>query len=358
MPIYMSDLKRQASQAMSTRLAQLHVVIADNDPKISGLVKSVLYALGIRHMTLVEDGSAALHAMIEKPADFIICDWQMRPMDGIDLIRHIRTSPDSPNRLLPAIMLTARSGFADVQTARDAGMTEYVIKPFSALSLMSKIVALIENPRSFILTKPYSGPNRRRRGAAPKSTDERRTHGQNNEGCLVITKTQLKTIALGDTPFIIQPDYELKKKIGFNLDFNELLLPEKLEPLQKTIQDSQREFLLWVSQDLAVLQAEVNKLSAGGDAAREVIPHIRHVAFTIKSRAGTFGYSRGSEVAQLLYDFCTDDYRPDNPTHLIVLQKHIDTLYVIFAQHVLGDGGVQGKELMSDLAKLIEKYRY
>lgn len=358
MPIYMSDLKRQTAQAITTRLAQLNVLIADSDPKIAGLVRSVLYTLGIRHIDVVDDGSQALHILAEKHIDFLICDWPMRPMDGIDLMHTIRTSADSPNRLLPAIMLTARSSLTDVQAARDAGVTEYVIKPFTAASLMTKLVALIENPRSFILTKPFCGPNRRRRGTPPRSTGERRTRGQNNEGCLVITKTQLRNLVLEDTPFILQPDYELKKKIGINIDLGNLLEPQYLEPLQKTIQDGQRDFLLWVSQDLAMLQAEVNKLAGGAEAAREVIPQIRNVAFTVKSRAGTFGYTRGSEVAQLLYNFCTDDYRPDNPSHLIVLQKHIDTLYVIFSQHVMGDGGALGSELMGNLVKLIEKYRY
>lgn len=353
MPITMGDLKKQSIQALASRMGAVRVLIADNDAKIAGLVRSVLTTIGIQHIEVVADGSAALHYLSEHPVDLLITDWQMRPMDGIDLVRHLRSAADSPNKLLPIIMMTARAERMDVETARDVGITEYVIKPFTAQTLMTKLVAIIENPRSFILTEPYVGPNRRRKMA--DMSGERRTR-KNNEGCLIITKSQLSNIELGSIPFIIQPDFELKKKIGVNIDCHDLLLPECLAPAEKVIGNTQRDFLQWISQDLTTLQTDVTRLTDNRELAAEIIPQIRTIAYTIKSRAGTFGYSRGTEVAQLLYDFCTETWRPDNEHHAIVLQKHIDTLYVIFSQHIMGDGGKVGADLVSDLSRLIKKY--
>jgi len=355
MPITMGDLKKQTIQALAVRLGNVRVLIADSDSKIAALVRSVLQTIGIQHIEVVTDGSAALHFLREHPVDLVITDWQMRPMDGIELVRQLRTAPDSPNPLMPVIMMTARAERTDVEVARDTGITEYVIKPFTAQALMAKLVAIIENPRSFILTAPYIGPNRRRR--TKDNAPERRVR-KNNEGCMIITKAQLSTIELGNVPFIIQPDYELKKKIGANLNCFDLLLPECLAPAEKVIGNAQRDFLQWISQDLTDLQAEVTRLSTDITLAGEIITQFRSMAFTIKSHADTFGYTRGTQVAQLLYDFCTYIWRPDNSHHAIVLQKHIDTLYVIFSQHIIGDGGKLGAELVNDLSKLIEKYRY
>ncbi len=159
---------------VSARLAQIGVLVADDDHRIALIVRNVLESLGFRNILMVRDGSQALRTLQTEKVDMLITDWRMSPMDGISLVKYLRTSDDSPNRFIPIIMLTGNADRDDVEIARDVGVTEFVVKPFSAKTLCARIVLLIENSRSFIMSKRFVGPDRRRRRAGPPDGAEKR----------------------------------------------------------------------------------------------------------------------------------------------------------------------------------------
>ncbi|MGB1539685.1 MAG: response regulator, partial [Rickettsiales bacterium] len=146
-------------------LNDVHVLVVDDDLRIAKLVRSVLEGLGFQHVRLCHDGSEALEVLKNETVDMVICDWQMEPMSGLSMVEYVR-SPQSPCLRIPVIMLSGNSERPQVEIARDSGVTEYVMKPFTAKSLCSRIVAAIDHPRSFILSKNFSGPNRRRKKVA------------------------------------------------------------------------------------------------------------------------------------------------------------------------------------------------
>jgi len=86
----------------------------------------------------------------------------------------IRANPASPNPFVPVIMLTGHTSFEHVREARDAGINEFIAKPVSVTTMMSRLVAVIENPRPYVRTNGYFGPCRRRRGAEDYRGPERR----------------------------------------------------------------------------------------------------------------------------------------------------------------------------------------
>jgi DNA-binding response OmpR family regulator len=137
-------------------------------------VRDVLESLGFKHIHIVNDGSVALKYLKAEKVDMIITDWKMEPMDGINLVKYMRMSDDSPNRFIPIIMLTGKAEREDVEIARDVGVTEFVVKPFSAKTLCSRISLVIDNPRSFIMSKIFTGPDRRRRILPPPDGAEKR----------------------------------------------------------------------------------------------------------------------------------------------------------------------------------------
>lgn len=159
---------------ISSLLRHVDVMIADPDDKIRALVKDVLHNAGFRNFVLVGNGHDALEKMRSQNIDLLITDWRMQPVDGIELIDYVRTRPDSPNPYLPIIMLTGKAERRDVATARDIGVTEFLVKPFTAKALFERLVMVIENPRSFILSDDYHGPDRRRRTDIPPSGEDRR----------------------------------------------------------------------------------------------------------------------------------------------------------------------------------------
>ncbi|MRG72344.1 response regulator [Alphaproteobacteria bacterium HT1-32] len=138
------------------------------------IIRNILKELQVESIREAQDGTDALALLKDVPFDMIITDWNMKPMNGLQFVRSIRLSKDTPNRYIPIIMVTAFTELGQVVTARDAGITEFLAKPVSARSLFSRIKAVIENHRQFVRSQNFFGPDRRRRKSASFSGTERR----------------------------------------------------------------------------------------------------------------------------------------------------------------------------------------
>lgn len=352
-----TELDKPSVLNTNSLFAEVNIVIADRDHKIAQLVKKILSTLGCNRIFIVTDGQDVIQLMKEEKIDIIITEWQLKTMNGIELATHLRQSLDSPNRMVPIIMLTTRGDRIDIQTARDCGISEYLVKPFSAKTLLERLYAVVEEPRSFIMCKTFVGPDRRRVSSftLPPDPDTNRTYFERKPP-IVVPKDQLKQLVFDDTPRMIMPDYTLKKKIGIEVPAELLINPLTVAQSQDEIQKVQDEFIKTMMRDVDALQTSYNTLIISPDNADKLVRNIRDAAESIKSRAGIFGYLRATEVASQLYNFCRRYYDRNNKYHLIILEKHIQTLAVIFAGKVTGDGGEIGAELMRDLARLIQKY--
>jgi DNA-binding response OmpR family regulator len=87
----------------------------------------------------------------------------------------IRSNPQAPNPFVPVIMLTGHTSLEHVRQARDAGINEFIAKPVSVKTLMSRLVAVIEHPRPYVRTGSFFGPCRRRRSIYEYRGPERRS---------------------------------------------------------------------------------------------------------------------------------------------------------------------------------------
>ncbi len=154
-------------------LQRLNILVVDDNRHMRFLVKTILHTFGIREVAEAPDGSDALKVMRTFPTDVVITDWMMEPLDGIDLTRMIRTGSDSANPFVPIIMLTGHTETVRVRDARDAGITEFLAKPVSSVMVYQRLVKLIENPRIFVKTRRFTGPDRRRRYAKITGPDRR-----------------------------------------------------------------------------------------------------------------------------------------------------------------------------------------
>lgn len=145
------------------RLEDLRVLLVEDNKDMRMLVKSLLYAMGIRDIAECSDGGAALQDLKIRERDLIITEWTMEPIDGIELVKLLRTAPDSPCPRINIIMLTANTEFEQVIEARDAGITEFLAKPISAASLYTRVISVLKYRRPFVRAKGYVGPDRRRK---------------------------------------------------------------------------------------------------------------------------------------------------------------------------------------------------
>ena len=162
----------------------MRVLLVDDNQHMRAIVMAVLHGVGLTLIREARDGSDALEALREWPADLAIVDFQMFPLDGVEFTRLVRNSPDSANPYLPIIMMTGHSERSRVMEARDAGVTEFVAKPVTAKAVLERINAVIYHPRPFVRSPSYFGPERRRRqdpvhaGPWRRATDEQLVTGE------------------------------------------------------------------------------------------------------------------------------------------------------------------------------------
>ena len=117
-----------------------HILVADDDPLLSDLVRFKLEAQGHR-LTLVEDGQAALGAIRSDRPDIVILDSMMPILSGLRLLQTLKADADTA--AIPVIMLTARKGQDDVVNALQAGADDYMTKPFLPGELVLRIERLL-----------------------------------------------------------------------------------------------------------------------------------------------------------------------------------------------------------------------
>jgi CheY-like chemotaxis protein len=158
-----------------TRLFErISFLIVDPNAFMRSVVRNILQIFGARLIYEAADGSTAMKVFKDVDPDIVLTDWNVAPLDGVQLTRLIRTAPDSPNRYAPVVMMTSYAERHRVIEARDAGISEFVVKPLSARSLIDHVIEVIEHPREFVRTTSYFGPDRRRRRKAVIFTGEDR----------------------------------------------------------------------------------------------------------------------------------------------------------------------------------------
>jgi CheY-like chemotaxis protein len=139
-------------------------LIVEDNAYTQKLLADVLKALGVPDGNVFQasDGASALGILNSRSVDIVITDGLMEPVDGIALTKAIRSSDVESQRNLPIILCTAYSEADRIAEARDAGVTEIVLKPFSVRAFHERISAAIERPRPYVQSKDFSGPDRRR----------------------------------------------------------------------------------------------------------------------------------------------------------------------------------------------------
>lgn len=159
------------------------VLVVEDNAYMRYLMFSVLRALGFGRVETKSDGGEAiefLKALGKNPSrgglmslDMIISNWQMEPVDGLELLRWVRRAKDSPDRFIPFLMVTAFAEIPRLRQARDGGVTEFMVKPYSVATLCNRVVSIIERPRQYVSTPKFFGPDRRRRTGSAEGIERR-----------------------------------------------------------------------------------------------------------------------------------------------------------------------------------------
>lgn len=148
---------------MSYDFRKIKVLVVDCQPSIYELLKGVLNAFTVPQKNIfpaftVEEAFDKFRIVNHH---LIIIDWLENPNDAVNLARMVRTHKKSPNPFVPIIMTAGSSHEKRVLRARDAGISEYLVKPFTAGALAERITRVVEDQKAFVISESYTGPDRR-----------------------------------------------------------------------------------------------------------------------------------------------------------------------------------------------------
>ena len=128
------------TDAVGTIEESLRVLVVEDEMTMIRMVATVLRGLGINSIRVAMDGVEALALFDEEENafDMVICDWLMPNMDGLEFLKHVRAS----DQMIPFLMLTGNVAEEAIREAREAGVSAYITKPYTADDLQTKIKLL------------------------------------------------------------------------------------------------------------------------------------------------------------------------------------------------------------------------
>jgi two-component system, chemotaxis family, chemotaxis protein CheY len=337
---------------LSNPLKNYRILLIDADVELARVLKLMLAEMGFSNVYVTRSGRDAINMLREADYDFIITEWNTLQLDGLALLQYIRRDKRSAHPTLPVIMLTGRAEIADVVQARDYGVNEYVVKPFTAATIMNRLERLIEHPRTFVVSDGFVGPDRRSKSKPPEGVPERRAA---RTARMQPDNVQKAAREDGDLPKLWLPDFSLKLKLGRGIKLQDFITPDVLNQAQNAINAIADASLQWIKDDLTQLTG-LCKIMTDGKSTETIPQEIGELALSINSRAGTFGFTRGAEIAYALYLFTRNKLDTQNKGHHIVVQKHIEVLHIILGNQMSGDAGAIGAQITAELRALSNKY--
>ena len=127
------------------------ILVVDDYSTMIRIIRNLLKQIGFENVDDASDGSAALAKLQSKRYGLVISDWNMEPMTGYDLLKEVRASPEFSNT--PFIMITAESKTENVIAAKKAGVNNYIVKPFNAATLKTKMEAVFPDRPTDIMAR-------------------------------------------------------------------------------------------------------------------------------------------------------------------------------------------------------------
>jgi len=342
-------------------LSRLGALIVEDNDYIRQTLENLLFHFQFGRIATASHGEEAVEYLKSlspssdiAPPDMIFSDLVMSPVNGLLLLRWIRSSKESPNRMTPFIMLSGAADEDYVHSARDLGTTDFMAKPFSAAIVYNHIAKVIENPRQFVTTTNYFGPDRRRRKKV-EVTLERRVKNDKDVTIVYSQEKVVKPKTATDVWYFRLPN-ALKEKVGGGLvgpaEIPEDLLHEAEEQMERGADD----FSVWAMEYVKELSELCKKAleDEEGMGRAKIFSEMNLLALELRGQGGTFGYPLITTFGKMLYDTTAEGCSEDNIA-VEVVKSHVDAMRAVLREKVDGDGGEVGRALLASLQLAIEK---
>jgi CheY-like chemotaxis protein len=343
---------------------RLTVMVVEDNRFMRDLLCSTLSAFGIENIIAEDDGASAIRRLKlsrtnPKAAglgtvDLILADYVMPVVDGVLLLRWLRTGSGVPDRFVPLIMVSGAADREVVEQARDAGVTEFLAKPYSARTVAERILMVINQPRPYILAQGYFGPDRRRL-TMPVEKDRR---DASPEGIQVVHKASNEKTLREDVRAIqFRFGNRLHDKLGANLMKGEIDIdPAFIRAAEERIKTFFGDYADWVERHIRSMIDSRNALAVGEGDASTHIANINAIAHELRGQSGIFDYPLITQIAKSLYDATLSQSIEVTPAWIELVGAHIDTIRAVFSQKISGTGGEVGQALLQEMEIAVKKF--
>ena len=153
--------------------SKVHFLIVDGNALSADLARDLLLTMGAKTVFVAHNFDEGLEVLGSGSVDVLLTELHLPPRSGLDLIRAVRDGKTKASKQMPILVMSAMSAKEHVFEARDAGVTEFIAKPYGVEGFYRRMVGIVARPRAFVDTNEYFGPDRRRRQVPFDGQDRR-----------------------------------------------------------------------------------------------------------------------------------------------------------------------------------------
>jgi two-component system, chemotaxis family, chemotaxis protein CheY len=159
------------NKSLESLIQGLDILIVDGNTYMRRLTRTMLMNLGARSVMEASDGLVALEVIRGRDPDVVVLEWDVPLLDGMELMRIVRSPGVFPRPNIPIIMLTDRAHRSSVRDALRAGVHEYLVKPTSPKALRDRLMSIVFKPRPMMQLGECYVPEPRQKPAEPNVAD-------------------------------------------------------------------------------------------------------------------------------------------------------------------------------------------
>lgn len=293
------------------QIQQASILVVDDNDSMRRLMLLLLRDLHAREILQAATVNDAFDVLEHHNVDAIITDWEMQGESGLELLRRLRTSGNGNIRRLPVVVMTAHAESWRVSTARDAGASEFLVKPLSPAQLAAKLRGALRRSRLFIRNENFTGPDRRRSQRPFPGTDRRRATPPTDNAA-------------------------------------ETVSPQQLADALATLKSLRMDFEVQLGDAAERIRQDARNLRARPEVAAEIADRIFRVAHDIKGQGTSLDYPLASEIAAELCKFIRQG-PAISQHHADVINGFATALSTVARHKVTGSGGDLGQKILDRL---------
>lgn len=351
-----TDTKNTLKPSASSRAKlTLEILLVDRDALFLTLMGSILKTFGIENISYANSGETAQEILSNQKIDLVMSEWPM----GISgksttIAEFMRNEEGASFQKIPLIVITSNDRFSIVNNSRDRGINEFLLKPIRVPQLCQRIRSVIEDPREFIISKDYRGPDRRRKNIPISDDKDRRMpppeiekNSRREEKSTILSLPEQEVI-------FEDKDFGLLKKIGQAETLDDIFNPTLVDEAQSMVMNAENEYMESASEDMIWLSNALKQLEIDPENI-QILEPMKVRIISIKDKAGVFGFHMAVSTALSLLEYLTQ-ITALSDEKLTVLKEHIDVLVVVFHKRMQGTGGDKGHQLTHYIEKIKQRF--